>query len=80
MRGYLISGAEFVVALGEVAVGHGDARAVEYGLREFVVHLFGGNGGRPQRVPYLLAALEGGRSVPELVPLAAQLALGEGHV
>ena len=63
-----------------LTVGQGDAGSVYDGLGQLVVAALQGHGGGLQRVPDLLAAVEGGRRVPELVPLAAQLALRHGVV
>lgn len=55
-------------------------RPIENGLRQLEVQRLGGYGGRPQCVPDLFAAVEGGRRVPEFVAFAAQLALGQRHI
>lgn len=53
----------------------GDTGSIHYSLGQLVVVTLQGHSGSFQGVPDLLAALEGRRRVPELVPLAPQLAL-----
>lgn len=76
----LVSRPPFVIALCEVAIRHCDTSSVEDGLRQLEVHGLCRHGRRPQRVPDLLAALESGRSVPELITLTAKLTLRQRHV
>ena len=54
-------------------MGQGDAGSIQDGLSQLVVVGLGRVGGSLEGIPDLLAALEGGRRVPELIPLAAQL-------
>ena len=56
------------------------AGPVDDGLGQFMVVALKGLGGGLERVPDLLASLEGGRRVPELIPLTAQLAVRHGIV
>jgi len=58
-----------------VTVRQCDAGPVEDGLSQQVVAALKGAGRGPQRVPDLLPALERWRRIPELISLAAQLAL-----
>lgn len=58
-----------------VTVWQCDAGPVEDGLSQQVVIALKGAGRRPQRIPDLLPALERWRRIPELISLAAQLAL-----
>lgn len=57
-------------------MGQGDAGSVQDGLSQLVVVGLGRVGGSLEGIPDLLAALEGGRRVPELIPLAPQLPVG----
>ena len=61
-------------------MGQGDAGSVQDGLGQHVVAALESAGCGPQCIPDLLPALEGGRRVPELIPLAPQLALSHGVV
>lgn len=54
----------------------GDAGSVQDGLSQLVVVGLGCIGGSLEGIPDLLAALEGGRCVPEFIPLAPQLPIG----
>lgn len=58
----------------------GDAGAVQDGLRQLMVVGLSCIGGGLEGVPDLLAALEGGCCVPELVPFAPQLPVSHGVV
>lgn len=56
-------------------MGQGDAGSIQDGLSQLVVVGLGRIGSSLEGIPDLLAALEGGRRVPELIPLAPQLAI-----
>lgn len=58
-----------------VTVRQCDAGSIEDGLSQQVVITLKGAGRSSQRVPDLLPALECWRRIPELISLAAQLAL-----
>lgn len=71
---------ELVVAFCEVSVCEENVGAVEDRLGQLEIERFCSDCRGPQRVPDFLTAIEGRRSLPELIAFASQLALSQRDV